>query len=68
MSYHVEIAPGCHGAAFAPVVSHHKTWAAALRKARTSDRLVAVNTETGERFQIEQRNSPRAGAGRFGYA
>jgi hypothetical protein len=68
MIYHVEIAPGCHSGALAPIVSRHRTWEAAVRKARTSDRYVAVNTDTGERFQIEQRNSPRVGSGRYGNA
>lgn len=63
---HTELAPGCHGKPFAPVVSRHRTFEAAKKAARKNDRLVAVCHKTGERFQIDQHNHPRHGAGRFG--
>ncbi len=61
--FQVEIAPGCHGKAFAPVVSEHRTLRAALEMARKSDRLVAVDTETDERWQIPQQGRSRVGRG-----
>ena len=62
--YYTEMAPGCHGEAFAPVVSRHTTWNAALNAASKNDRLVAV--APGQRAQIPRQDDPRYGAGRFG--
>jgi hypothetical protein len=62
--YYTEMAPGCHGEPFAPVVSRHTTWNAALNAASKSDRLVAV--APGQRAQIPRQDDPRYGTGRFG--
>jgi hypothetical protein len=64
--YYVELAPGCYGGAFAPIISTHRTWAAAKRKAHKCDRLVAVNEATGERYIIAPQGDARLGAGRYG--
>lgn len=62
----IELGAGCYGGPFSPTVSEHKTWDAAVRKALKSDRLVAVNTDTGARVQIPQQNDRKLGAGRYG--
>lgn len=64
--YYTEVASGCYRGPVAPTVYTHRTWAAAKRAALKSDRLVAVNVDTGERFQIPQQNDPRLGYGRYG--
>lgn len=64
--YYTELAPGCFSGPFSPTISTHKTWAAAKRAALKSDRLVAVNADTGERFQIPRQDDPRHGHGRYG--
>lgn len=64
--YYVEVAPGCHGRVGAPILSSHRSWDAAKRAALKSDRLVAINELTGERFQIPQQNDRRYGSGRLG--
>lgn len=66
MKAYVELAPGCHGKPFSPTVSEHRTLRAALDRARKSDRLVAVDADTGERWMLPQQNDPRYGSGRFG--
>lgn len=65
-TFYTETAAGCFSGPFPSIVSTHRTWAAAKRAALKSDRLVAVNEETGERFQIPQQNDPRLGHGRYG--
>jgi hypothetical protein len=65
-AYHVELGAGCHGNVDAPVVSRHRSWDLAKRAALKSDRFVAVNSETGERFQIPQQNDRTLGWGRYG--
>lgn len=64
--YHIEVAPGCYSAPHAPTISRHRTLRAALDQARRCDRLVAVDTETGERWQIPQQGDLHLGAGRYG--
>jgi len=64
--YQVELAPGCHGEPDNPVISRHRTWDAARKKALCSDRLLAVNLETGEEFQIPGQDDPHLGNGRYG--
>lgn len=39
-TYEVRLAPGCYSGPTAPMVSRHRTLAAAVRQARRSDRWV----------------------------
>lgn len=64
--HYVEVAAGCFSGPFAPTISKHKTLRAALDKARKSDRLVAVNGITGDRYQIPRQDHPSLGAGSYG--
>ncbi len=66
MAYICELGAGCYTAVDAPVVSRHKSWDLAVRKALTSDRLVAVDTESGRRLQIPSQGDRKLGAGRYG--
>lgn len=66
MKFIVEIAAGCHGKPIAPIISEHKSWEAAKTKALKSDRWIAVNKATGERFQIPMQNDKKYGYGRYG--
>jgi len=68
------LAPGCHGEPnwLGPVVSRHKSYEAAAKKARRNDRLAVVEVdETGEAglevlFLVDPQGHPRLGAGRYG--
>lgn len=62
--YHVELAAGCYGGPYAPVVSRHRTLERALDRARQSDRLVAVGS--GIRWQLDPQGDPKLGPGRYG--
>ena len=65
-NFRVELRPGCHGGPTAPVVSTHRTWAAAVRRALESDRLVARDPSTGWSFAIPAQGDPVLGAGNYG--
>jgi hypothetical protein len=64
--YYVELAPGCYGGAFAPIISTHRSWSAAKSRAERCDRIVAVNQATGERYMIPAQNDALLGFGRYG--
>ena len=64
--YEVEVAKGCHGDAFAPIVSRHRSLGAALDKARQCDRYTAIDVETGQRWTIPQQHAPQGRWGRYG--
>lgn len=64
--HYVEMGEGCHGRPVSPIIYENLSWADAQRLARRSDRLVAVNATTGERFQIPEQGHPRYGPGRYG--
>ena len=65
--YHVVEAPGCHGRPTAPVVSRHRTLRAAVREARSSDRL---RVELADRavclYQATSAQPTRYGYGLYG--
>ena len=64
--YRVYLREGCHGDVDPPLVSRHRTLAAALDRARQSDRLVAVDMLTGERWAIPVLGNDQLGTGAYG--
>lgn len=65
--YEVVVAPGCHREPYAPVVSRHRSLAAAVRRAMRSDRLrVEPATHSVCLFQAQSRQPTEYGYGLFG--
>lgn len=69
------LAAGCHGRVSAPVVSRHRSLAAAIRKASGNDRLEVRTIEASDfgdiigdsiLFALPAQGHPRLGAGRYG--
>lgn len=65
--YEVVIAPGCHGKVFAPVVSRHRSLAAAVRQAMKSDRVEVQPTDSHVTlFRAQSKQPTRWGYGCYG--
>ena len=65
---HVELMPGCYDGNQPPVISRHKSFKAACRKAAKSDRLRAVDRKSGITANLPQIGHRHLGAGRYGCA